>query len=564
MNPAREAARNPRIRPLVAALFVTALAAGLWTAADYGIASDVSVYFSSSLRELGWIRRLVEAIAAGHPLRALNTEVVFEHWRWFQPRIPHPPLSRELSGLSYLLFHRIAAPLVAYRVATIVAFAALVASCGWLTAKLTGSRLAGTAAGGAVLTFPALFAYGHLADTDMFLTAFWFGSVCALEAHLRDGKASALWASGLLLGAAIATKFTGLLLIPVLAVWLLRRRSDLKRSAVVLALASMAVFVITNPVLWVDPVQGLADYLGAGFGRAHAEVARITTLYFGTIYTYRPPWHYPLVWTAIVVPLPLWAVIAVGVSAWRVSPLVELSGLNLAVMYGALLLPSAPLHDGVRLLMPALPFLCVLAGVGVWRLRSLLTPLAARCHLSRDLLGGLVLVGFLALPAVRTLEVHPYQLSYFNALIGGVQGAARHGLEVTGLKEVLGPDALTDLSAAIPADAVVEGGFFTEELCFDQAFGLIPAGWSVESRMIVPGARQTRTLTCAGGGSNEVRVLSRPARPPDFLFVLNRPGQYTMLENALTRFGGQPFYELNLEGVPLVRVYRNARGSEAK
>lgn len=557
-----DAGRSPVL--LALGFFICTLVLALLTTRDYGLASDVGNYFEDSLRQLRWLRDLREGLVTLDPGGTLSPEAVFEHWRWWPDRIPHPPLSRELSGLGYALFGRILEPLVAYRIAVIAAYAGLVAGVALFTSWTRRSLPAGFGAGLALLTIPALFAYGHLANPDMFLAAFWFGSVAALDVHLRTEKTGWLWLSALLVGAAISTKFTGLLIGPVLFFWLLLHRAVSVRALAVLGGGALAVLLVSNPLLWVDPLTGFTDYFSAGVGRSGSPLAQITTLYFGEIFTYRGPWHYPFVWTAIVVPVPILLAAAAGAADREGRRLVFLAAVNLFVLYGVLLLPTTPLHDGVRLFLPVFPFIAILVGLGVERFTCGLHAFAAaRWRSTRDFTAAVVLLAIFALPAVRTVEYHPYQLSYFNGLIGGIQGAERRGLEITSQKEVLSPAVLEDVSLRIPAGSVVNPGFFLEEMCFYQARGYVPSGWILEGELGRTRARQPHAWVCLSPESFLTVEVLRPPREPDFVFVLNRPGQHTLVEWSLTAFGGPPFYEIRLDGVPLFQIFRIAKVDES-
>ncbi|MGB5303431.1 MAG: glycosyltransferase family 39 protein [Gemmatimonadota bacterium] len=547
------------LRGLAFGLFAVTLVVTALTASDYGIASDVGNYFYSSLRQFAWARDLWAALISGEPTAVLNQDRVFEHWRWYAERIPHPPLSRELSGISWFFLRDLTDPLTAYRGAVMLTFAALTASVGVYTAWRTRSLAAGLAAGLAVPAFPVLFAHGHLAHTDLFVAAFWFWSVASLDYAVKDGGTGWFLSSGLFLGAATATKFSGLLLLPVLAIWLVANRSGLA-AFLVLCLTGALVFIAVNPVMWVDPVQGVADYLNAGLDRAAADETRIATEYLGEVYLFRPPWPYPYVWTVIVFPLSLLAAAVVGLFAPRSGPLRGLTLLNMAVLYGALALPSAPMHDGVRLFLPLFPFYCALAGsgsvaIGEWTTQVLQIRLPSIAE-RRDLIVALAIVAVIAPAAIRTAQVHPYQLSYFNALVGGVEGAEQRGLEVTNLKEVLNRAVLVDLVEALPEDALVDPGFFIEEVCFYQAIGWVPAEWRVETQLSKPDGSDDIALACEGPASFTTVALDRQAGAADFVFVLNRKAQWRRTESALIGFGGPPMLEVSLEGVPLMMVYR--------
>ena len=245
--------------------------------------------------------------------------------------------------------------------------------------------------------------------------------------------------------------------------------------------------------------------------------------------------------------------IGFGLTAVRRSKLVQLALLNIAVVYGALLLPSAPLHDGIRLFLPA----CVVAGLGV---KTAAEAIDARLPTERrpttNAVAALVLLAFVALPAFRTGQMHPYQLSYFNALVGGIRGAQARGLEVTGMKEALSPAVLDDLGDAIPPGALIDAGFFMEEMCFYQAVGTAPRSWQLESELLDRDSGEPQAWVCRSEESFVTVRLPRSPRDREYMFVLNRPGQFRAPERALVGHGGRPFYQLSVQGVPLFMVYR--------
>ncbi|MFW6088435.1 MAG: hypothetical protein ACODAB_01705, partial [Gemmatimonadota bacterium] len=222
------------------------------------------------------------------------------------------------------------------------------------------------------------------------------------------------------------------------------------------------------------------------------------------------------------------------------------------VLYGALLLPRVPMHDGVRLLLPALAFQCVLVGLGTRRIGEWLS---SRFSPSDRLwLEALATIAILAPAVGTTVASHPYQLSYANFLVGGTAGAEAKGLEVTNLKEVFSPSVVADLDSLIPAGAVVDPGFLTEELCFYRSQGLA-RDWVVESWLPANPAGGDVTLTCE---ADEMlpRALARAARDADFVLVLNRKAVWRPTDRALFQHGGRPAYELGYDGVPLLRAYR--------
>jgi hypothetical protein len=404
----------------------------------------------------------------------------------------------------------------------------------------------------AALSYPVLFAHGHLAHTDLFLATFWFIAAASMAIHVRTLGLGWLIVSGLLLGAAAATKFSGVLLAPVLIFWLVVRRPSHAAGVVILLGSAFAMFLASNPVFWIAPEVALNDYVGAGVSRATDEMTRLRTEYFGQIHVFRPPWHYVWVWTAIVLPPSFFLGIAPAIATLRRNWLVPFCLLNMGVLYAALLLPSAPMHDGVRLLLPVLPFQCVLVGVGAVRLVDFLEK--RLFDTARPWLEALVVIAVIAPAAGSSISIHPYQLSYVNFLVGGVRGAEAKGLEVTNLKEVFNRQVISDLSQIIPEHAIVDPGFMTEELCFYQAQAMAPA-WTVETQLTRADGTAGEALTCGNSVDGPV-VLGRPARKPQYVFILNRKAVWRPLDRALFLHGGAPAYEVVLDSVPLFRVYR--------
>ncbi len=547
------------VRRLGAAFFLVAAVAMFTTESDYGLASDVGNYFYSSLRQLAWFHEFLRALLSGNPGTALAPDHVAEQWRWLLIRVPHPPLSREISGLGWLVFRNVLGDVTAYRVGVMITYSALAGGCAAFTARNARSLLAGVGAGLGILLIPVLFAHGHFAHTDLFLSAFWFGSAACLYAWTENPGPRSLVMSGLLLGAALATKFTGLLAVPVLGIWLLfTRPRQLVPAAAVLGLAATLVFVASNPVVWTDPATGISDYLGAGVDRSADVLNQIRTLYFGTLYVYRGPWHYPFVWTLIVLPPTILIAILAGLFDRGNLRLSVFCVLNAAVLYLALMVPSAPMHDGVRLILPAFPFFAVLGGLGTARIAAGVARLPISRGDARRLVPGLLVTFAIFLPALAAVvRTHPFQLSYVNLFVGGVAGAERRGLEITNIKDVLNQEVLDDLAEVIPGGSVIDPGFLLEEICFNQTLGRAPGDWVVETRWpsLVEG-NPDLALACVGTEARAPTVIDREPREPEYLLRYARKAMWRPIDWAVHLQGDRPAYELSVESVPLLQVFR--------
>jgi hypothetical protein len=81
-----------------------------------------------------------------------------------------------------------------------------------------------------------------------------------------------------------------------------------------------------------------------------------------------------------------------------------------------------PVYDGERLFLHVFPAWAMLVGLGfgwLWEKRLTSAP------------GRVALAVFLLVQAQGVVSLHPFGLSYYNGLIGGLPGAERLGLELT-------------------------------------------------------------------------------------------------------------------------------------
>lgn len=312
----------------------------------------------------------------------------------------------------------------------------------------------------ALFLVPRLFAHSTIAAWDSPLTASWLLAWACFPAALESKRGAALY--GLFLGMTVASKFSGLgaVLVPVLwlAICLVADRYSvaenrlglsameiLKRTLLV-ATAGLGVFLLLNPPLWTNPLGGLGDWLHLNTHRT----LNISTLFLGRMYDlHHPlPWYNTLFWTAITVPAGLLLLAGIGIVAGFVRREQRRDALflllNLLVLLVVRACPGTPVHDGVRLFVPAFAFLALFAGLGA----------AAAWHWTLQKLP----VGKTAVLTVFTFAVFnmswyaPQWLSYYNGLIGGLPGAVRAGMEATyywdgfdgevidWLKENTGPD----------------------------------------------------------------------------------------------------------------------------
>ncbi len=408
---------------LVVALFLAPLLTVALTAGSYGLTYDEQHYLSAGVSYAKWYGQLI-----GGDYGELRPEAIARTWGLNHE---HPPLEKVSAGISYFAFQRLLPGLASYRVSSALWFALTICALYLFTRGIWGRRGALFAAL-AFATMPRIFAHAHLAALDMPVTA-WFFITAALTAEaLRRESCALAMLSGLAFGLALLSKinacFIPILLIPWGMIWY---RRQWQRMLLPLLVMGPAVFYICWPWMWSDTLPHLREYLAFHFGHAAYNV-----WYLGKLYQYAP-WHYPFVITAVTTPLLLLLLGAGGLAlCWPrrgAEPGRALLFLGLLVAILPSALPSSPKYNGERLFLPAFPFLAALAGGGfAWLQLQVVKLLGGRRPLGTgtSALVAALLGAALLLPGVRALaNLHPYQLAYYNRLVGGTPGAAKHGFE---------------------------------------------------------------------------------------------------------------------------------------
>ena len=268
-----------------------------------------------------------------------------------------------------------------------------------------------------------------------------------------------------------ASDWPGAILAIPMAVWLLRRllgrlfpgrgvwgveRPALETFTAILAFAPLVGW-LGNPAWWRETLPRLAHYYTLMLGR-DAVLPPIQIIYFGQVYVFSLPWHNAFVLMAITVPVAILGAAAVGVQ-WGLLR-VRRDRLPLYFLVHFLTLPvirmlPTPAHDGVRLFLPTFFFLSAFAGWGtIWLADTLARLIRSprsvpwmRLALAGSVLGS---------SAVALVRIHPYELSYYNELVGGPRGAWERGFELTYWYDAFTPRVIEDLNRRLPPHAEVD------------------------------------------------------------------------------------------------------------
>jgi 4-amino-4-deoxy-L-arabinose transferase-like glycosyltransferase len=377
--------------------------------------------------------------------------------RLFRDNAEHPPLGRWLLGIASKAFEPFEIWLfgpdptglyvLSGRVAPALAFAALVALVTAEAARRWGTA-AGVVAGWSLIAMPRVFAHAHLGALDTFITFFWtLAMLTAARAVDSRRPPPAMAAAGLLWGLALLTKIHAWFLPPLVLAWALYRLKPARALAAVSAwfVAGVTVFLVGWPWLWHDTLARWSAYWGTGVNRSS-----ILVLYFGRIWKdVDLPWHYPWFYFAATVPLLLQASGVAGIArGWRGRREDPFPALLVASIALFLLLFSTrvPVYDGERLFLPAFPAWAMLIGLGFSR---------AWARWGSRGVGRVALVALMLGQGFGTLWMNPFGLSYYNALVGGLAGADRLGLETTYWGDAVDRVLLDELARRVTPGEVV-------------------------------------------------------------------------------------------------------------
>ena len=265
-----------------------------------------------------------------------------------------------------------------------------------------------------------------------------------------------------------ASDWPGAILAVPLLIWLLRRllgrlfprssvwgteRPALEVLTAILAFAPVVGW-LGNPAWWRETLPRLAHYYTLTVGRQGA-LPDISIMYFGQVYEFALPWHNGWVLMGITVPL---AILSAGIIGmiWGLERIgrdrLPLYFLIHFITYPIIRMFPTPAHDGVRLFLPTFFFLAAFAGWGTdWLANAVSRAIRPAHGIARPALASLVL-GSAALALIR---IHPYELSYYNGLVGGPRGAWERGFELSYWYDAFNPGVIDDLNRKFPQRAQV-------------------------------------------------------------------------------------------------------------
>lgn len=414
--------------------------------ASQGFVRDEGYYFRAAREYHSWFEGLWRHLWEG---RLWASFADAELRRAFGYNTEHPGLVKLLMGWTWKIFHHAlgwTSASTGFRLGAIAVVAVGNAFTFLLGARLFG-RPVGLLAVVLLLACPHVFFHAHLACFDGPIMALTVVTTYALLRSLESPRWC--WGAGLAWGLAVATKHNAVFLLPTLAMAYAiahgrqfgfesggrLRLPPIPAAFVAMVLLGPVLLYLTYPYGWHDPIARLGAYYGYHLNHEHYPVD-----YLGTLY-YKPPFpiHFPLVMSALTVPLPVLLCGLLGFAQClgrAVGALRErradvgswLLVVSVVVPPAIIALPTVPIFGGTKHWMPMMPFFVLLAASVVWQA---VQQMRASATGASRVLAGALLAMTVALPLWETVRTHPLGHTYFNELAGGHQGGAALGMPRT-------------------------------------------------------------------------------------------------------------------------------------
>ncbi len=408
-----------------------------------GLAWDEAYYYTPSKLAAEWTSRMLSGERLADP------ESIDQYWAEIHE---HPSYFKFVAGLSLLFFEDILGPIRALRLPNAFMFGFSL-SLLFLLGRIAWGRVGGLVAAISYLAMPRIFGHAHFGSLE---TPLVFSSLLLTYCFLRGlTSPSAAVMTGLSLGLLLATKINGFFMIPPLILWAhLFHRGRYVNNLFSMLVLGPITFVALWPWLWHDTILRGLEYLA--FHTVHQK----TALWFlGQKWGYgelNSPSYYPSVMIAVTVPISVLGLAALGI----VETFTGLRKRGVALLFVMIGLinwavasaPSTPRYDGVRLFVPLFPYIALMAGAGGHAIMKIARVMGQHQDKpGRELIPmrisfwGVVAI-VLAEGTFAMVRYHPFELSYFNPLAGGLKGAAARGFETTYWGEAVNADVLAVLN----------------------------------------------------------------------------------------------------------------------
>lgn len=275
----------------------------------------------------------------------------YEENAWLATR--HPPFGTVVFAVAYALGGEI----LAVRVVSAAFAAGAVVACAHVGRSLYGDRV-GRRAGGLLLAFPLFARLGGVVMTDVIVTFLVTAAIAVAVSRARDGGGNAGALLGLLVTAACLTKYTAVLVVPVL-LGIYAVHGALGRRRTEIAVAALVVGAVGLAWLLAAWSWGTLEAQAGWIGRAAAVSSQGL---FGRFSAGE------MLATKLPSALGLYAVPAVALGLLEAVRRRDGAAWTLLLWIGGISIPLLLTLPDNRYFLPAFPALAIVGSLGVERL----------------------------------------------------------------------------------------------------------------------------------------------------------------------------------------------------
>jgi 4-amino-4-deoxy-L-arabinose transferase-like glycosyltransferase len=280
---------------------------------------------------------------------------------------------------------------------------------------------------------PLLWGHAFINPKDPPFLVFFLGTVCfgfeMIDNLNKDGKGywKALLSAAFFLGIATSIRVLGPLAGLLVGVYALTQLKNITLPVLVKWLAiyaaiAVAIVFATWPFLWTNPIQRFIE----DFGFMSDNPTQLQVLFGSQLYRADAlPRRYLPTLLGLTLTEPVWPLFLIGlfVAFWTKAKknflLITSYSLLLSwfvIPFAYVILRKPPMYDGYRHFLFILPPLFIFAGFAFEKLfESVKTVWVA----------GLISLILLAPSMFSLIQLHPYEYTYYNSLVGGTSGAFR-------------------------------------------------------------------------------------------------------------------------------------------
>lgn len=323
--------------------------------------------------------------------------------------------------------------------------------------KLYGTN-AGVLAAFLILFCPTILAHGRLINTDLGVTLFIFITVYFWGEFLKEPKRKNLILASLFLGLALASKYTGFIILPILfllsvikALFFDREKKILLKYAISLLtviLIALIVVWLTYGFLWpVEYYKGMLLVFRHAFG-GHGSFLLGQNSSTGW-------WYYFPVAIFYKTPIPIFILLLISLIFWKKlrTKLFDEMLLILPPIIYLIFSMFSRADLGVRHILPIFPFIFAFSSKSI----NLIATFKPKMLHFGSVTAVLILIGWYLISAFGSF---PNYLAYFNEFAGGAKGGYRiltdsnldWGQDIFRMKEFLDDRSIEKVYLVYPWD----------------------------------------------------------------------------------------------------------------